>query len=175
MSESCISYAGNIKCEVCNYVTTEVKSFVSHIKDKHNEIYSLEGPAKTLLKCNFCDFTTSSSSEITSHIEEYHNTESCNYCHFVASENLSLQDHTYQKHPELIMMHTMASQLNAIFEKFPLLNEFKTNCESLLNKVIEDQNVIKQELFLLKLQQEQSQSPQITQPELVDQPKLPEK
>ena len=107
--KSCGSYVGNIKCEICNYVTTEVKLLISHIKEKHDEIYSLTSPIQSVVKCNFCDYTASNSSIISSHIVENHETETCDYCPFVANENQDLKDHTYQKHPEVIMMHTMAS------------------------------------------------------------------
>ena len=71
----------------------------------------------------------------------------CDYCEFVATNDSTLKDHTYEKHADFVMVHVMARQVNDMSENFI---GFQAKYESILNTILENQNAIKQELFVLR-------------------------
>ena len=70
----------------------------------------------------------------------------------MTDEEEGLKEHTYKHHPEIIMVHTMAEQLNCLSENLSLFTNFQSSCEKSLNSILENQNALRQEIFLLKNQ-----------------------
>ena len=68
-----------------------------------------------------------------------------------------------EEHADLIFMHTMASQINDIHESLHQKNIFQSEVTKLVHTLLENQNIIRQELFLIR-NGTVSYSPKVPQP-----------
>ena len=72
----------------------------------------------------------------------------------------------YDKHEEIVMLYTMSNQISELSENFGTFETFKDELGNTLMKMFENQNSIKQELFVIRNKQvELSSSKPDTQPE----------
>ena len=69
--------------------------------------------------------------------------QTCKYCSFIAENREASQNHMIEEHEELLILHTMASQVNQIDDRF-------VGFSNILKKLFENQNAMKQELFLIR-------------------------
>ena len=70
----------------------------------------------------------------------------CQYCdHLVADKN-ELLDHVYDNHAEVVLIHSMAKQLNYVSENFEKFG-------NLFSQIFETLNVMQQELFVIRNEQ----------------------
>lgn len=83
-------------------------------------------------------------------MQTVHSLESCDFCKFCTRNKKILKDHVYERHAEVVMVHTMAGQINEMNESLSFFNNFKTTCENTLKSILENQNALKQELFLIR-------------------------
>ena len=88
----------------------------------------------------------------------------------------TLKDHVYEKHPEIIMFHTIAGQVNDMADKCETFDNFKSHCLTSLNTIIENQNILKQEIFIIRNQLHKDRDtakdlPEIPESQLIKEPK----
>ena len=53
-------------------------------------------------------------------------------------------------HEDLIIVHTMASQINSLHESLPLSYNFQSDVTKMIQKLLDEQNILRQEVFLLR-------------------------
>ena len=75
-----------------------------------------EVPALTDIKCDQCSFVAADVTAIILHVRNDHTEEPCQYCEHVANDREGLKDHMYETHGEVVMIHTMAQQINTLSE-----------------------------------------------------------
>ena len=107
--------------------------------------------------CDQCDYKGNSVIEFITHLLNTHekNTEvlECQYCDFKAINLQRYRDHVDTVHIEIAMFAHLASNQNALTQN---LEKFKDELANILNVIIEDHNVIKQELFILRQNKHES-------------------
>ena len=146
-------------CEECNSGFDRVEHLLIHIQDIHSkDITPLSNTE--VFSCSNCNYTTQQKSQLDQHSQQYHSVIKCNFCHFSVKDESTRKEHVYERHPEVTMFHTTASQVNTLSEKIMLLDAFKADCMKTLNTIVENQLVIKQEMFLIRneLYEEKRQS-----------------
>ena len=84
------------------------------------------------------------------HMQTVHRVEKCDFCDYSKRDTKILKEYVYEKHPEVVMLHTMAGQINGISESLTVFGNFKMACENTLKTILENQNILKQELFVIK-------------------------
>ena len=104
----------NIKCEQCEFVSVDIQTMVSHIRDIHGQP----------LFCNFCDFHGVTRGELAKHTFEYH------------------EDQT--------ILNTISDQVSDLSNSFASFEVFKEELKDVLLGIIQGQNTMKQELFLIR-------------------------
>ena len=102
--------------------------------------------------CTMCEYTTPNEDDLNIHYEQAHNAVSCEYCDFIYTDEQDFRQHVYERHTDIIKLNTMASQIDDMFGKLQGLTNFQTQCESLFQTIIDNQNTLKQEFFLLRNQ-----------------------
>ena len=61
-----------------------------------------------------------------------------------------LIDHMMDNHPDLTLLNTVAGQLSSLSDSFAMFEVFKVELKDVLNKIIDDHNSVKQELFVIR-------------------------
>ena len=79
---------------------------------------------QTIKICNYCDFETATRELIIGHIEEYHGDQ--------------------------VIPSDMFEKVTSIKESFDLFETFKVELKDILNKLIDEHNAVKQELFMIR-------------------------
>ena len=74
----------------------------------------------------------------------------CEHCNFTCNTKESLEEHHLKAHPQIVIFHTMAKQVDYITDTVETDQVFKADVINLLKKLFEKQNVIEQELFLIR-------------------------
>ena len=87
---------------------------------------------------------------LENHNETQHKHEQCQYCKHTANDKETLQDHMIEDHEEIVLVYTMAQQVNQMSEGFVMFETFKQELSNVLKTLLDNQNSLKQELFLLR-------------------------
>ena len=83
---------------------------------KENSSKASEEKTHAAIKCDQCAFAAENIPSFISHIRAGHTYEgeSCQYCEHIAQDKNKLKDHMYDNHAEVVMIHTMAKQMNDV-------------------------------------------------------------
>ena len=153
------------RCYRCNFESDDQSKVKKHEKTEHGLLKcnkTHEGDCKpvnsvksspTSEKCDQCSFTAEDVSALVKHIRSKHSMEHCQSCDHVALDKDDLQTHMIEEHEELVILHTMAQQVNNISESFNLFETFKVELGNVVKSLLETQNAVKQELFLIRNKQ----------------------
>ena len=123
-------------CEICGSVCTDKNSLTDHMKTQHD-----------FFTCEICSTFFGNFLSLKEHLENLHSLHICEACglRFISLE--ALKTHTIEEHEELVVLHTMASQVNDMHGSD---SPFQVEVMKLLQKLLDNQNTIRQEIFLLR-------------------------
>ena len=103
------------------------------------------------VKCDQCGFRSSSINELITQILDKHKKHpeiiECQHCDYKALTLENFKDHIAFDHVENSVIGHLVSGQKRMAANF---ESFKTELTSILNALIDDHNVIKQELFILR-------------------------
>ena len=54
-----------------------------------------------------------------------HTAEQCQYCDYKSKDRPDIQSHLIKDHEEIVLLHSMAQQVNDISDRFELFETFK--------------------------------------------------
>ena len=75
------------------------------------------------------------------------------YCEHIAKHREDLKDHVYDKHSDILMLQSMAQQMDTISKSFEVFESFKGELTNVLKSIFDNQNAMRQELFLIRNKQ----------------------
>ena len=115
-----------------------------HITSKHTQ--------QEPFPCEFCGLVLANYPLLEQHVDKIHVPAcvQCNYCELKAKTQEDLQNHVIEMHPEVVVLFTMAKQVDSFKDTVDGLDKFKSEVFTLLKTLIDNQNAIKQELFLVR-------------------------
>jgi hypothetical protein len=106
-----------------------------------------------IIKCDQCSYVAEDVAEFVKHIRYVHTAEHCRYCVYRAKDKEDLQTHLVNDHEDMIILHSMAQQVEVINEKFENFETFKEELGAVIKSIAETQLAVKQELFLIRNKQ----------------------
>ena len=170
-----LSQGNNYQCEKCGISLISVEELIKHIVESHKTDYDLDC-LKPKYSCESCTYESQRLSELKTHVDKHHRKRNCDYCNELFLNESTLKDHVYEKHPEIIMFHTIAGQVNDMADKCETFDNFKSHCLTSLNTIIENQNILKQEIFIIRNQLHKDRDtakdlPEIPESQLIKEPK----
>ena len=144
------------QCEQCSFTAVTFGELLNHMEADHSNVLQrhLSGMNKSTesasepswIKCDQCEFITRHIPVMITHIRTEHGKVPCDYCKVFAKNEEDLKMHVLEKHPEIVMIHNMAQQMNYV-------NQNVASFENVLKTILDNQNSMKQELFLLRNKQ----------------------
>ena len=171
----------HVQCNTCQYVTGKQEDLEAHIQAWHKEVAVKLGE-KVQIKCELCSFKCVYNIQLKKHIKSHHDTAKCetcvktfinvqelnehklkehvegyfkcDYCQQSFDDESAHKDHMLNRHEEIVVMYTMAKQIDVMEEKLVKFEVFQNQVMSLITNVKDTQNEIKQELFLLRNNQQ---------------------
>ena len=177
MKKHKLRHTGNYPfiCGNCEFEATKKSILDDHIDRKHNkknmeshdqDIYGCNRcenqykgsfqfkyhycqPVGYKYPCESCDFHAMTMFELLDHFEKQHGktTLSCSYCEFKAEDNAKLKTHVRNQHGDSELITIVANQQLLLGEALEVLRQ---DIGVLLNKLLEGQNQINSEVFLMK-------------------------
>ena len=140
-----------LQCSSCEFQVKDREALDMHVKSVHSQ--DVENSNKTInqgkaaeskseeVKCDQCEFVTQDIPSFIKHIRTGHDEKAiaCQYCGLPVKNKEELLNHVYDNHAEIVLIHTMAKQINDI----------SVNFGNLLSQVFETMNAMKQELFVI--------------------------
>ena len=107
-------------------------------------------PNHSEFPCNECNLNFGTNDYLEEHIQTQHSSAvACNYCGIPVDKN-EYQDHMLEFHESTVIMYTIGKQVDELHEKMVDIETFKTNIIHTMNNLMNVQNEIKQELFLIR-------------------------
>ena len=145
-------------CEVCKVVFSNPGDLNNHVMTHEIEQGVPLELEKT--KCDQCDFETNMVKEFVTHLLEKHRNEDnceykCSFCEFRTNVKENLDSHIVNYHDVIGVLNGLAENQMNISQSIGRLKEEVVNA---LSKIIEDNNILKQELFILR-QSNHNQTP----------------
>ena len=110
-------------------------------------------PEPSSIKCDQCTFVANDVPVMIKHIRTEHSREQCHYCEHMAQDKEEIRTHVYEQHAEVVMIHNMAQHMNTLSAKATLFDAFKGEVTNMLKNILDNQNTMKQELFLIRNKQ----------------------
>ena len=157
------------QCEQCSFTAITLAELLSHMQSEHtgilNKHLSQIGTPKVTttessrIKCDQCAFIAEDIPAMITHIRKGHGKVACNYCEQIAETSEEHKNHMCEMHPEIVLIHTMAQQMDTVILNFAAFETFKGELGNVMKTVLDNQNSIKQELFLIRNKQEESRRP----------------
>ena len=74
----------------------------------------------------------------------------CQHCDFVAQEEGLLQGHMIEYHREIVILHTMAKQVDDLADGFASFETFKSDLSNVLKSLFDNQDKMMQKLSLIE-------------------------
>ena len=137
----------------------DLQTLKSHINTIHidpvtplNSTDGIEVLKEDIFQCDKCLYE-GTTSDLERHSRNKHSSNlrfNCDRCSLTFISKDKLKDHVLDNHEESVMMHTMASQIDQLHSIVPEIDVFKTDLTDILQKRFDNQNILKQELFLIK-------------------------
>ena len=147
-----------LQCSSCDFQVKDKETLDMHVKSVHspdvedsNKIMYQDKAAESKpeeVKCDQCEFVTKDIPSFINHIRTGHSEEAvaCQYCGILVKNKEELLNHVYDNHAEIVLIHTMAKQINDLSVNFETFgNQF--------SQVFETMNAMKQELFVIRNKQ----------------------
>ena len=127
------------KCEECGFVGDQRELEVHAVN--HRKATNTAEP----FPCEICGLVFGVFAHLQHHMISQHSKHriSCQYCTFTGEHEEALETHMIGQHAEIVILHTMAKQVDEMTDKYAQL-------ERSLATILENQNSIKQELFILR-------------------------
>ena len=131
------------ECKQCRTSFSHEATLKNHICNNHE--------VNTETKCNQCDFKCNDVTAFITHILNAHRNNSevvhCPHCEYKSIDMESMNNHIETDHVEIALLGHVALNQTAMSKNF---EQFKGELTSILNKIIDDQNIVKQELFIVR-------------------------
>ena len=163
LSETCS------KCTECDFVgsNNELKDHVniehgnSLIFNQYEETFADENMPEDQIKskaekeplyCEICGLAQLNFAFLQEHINLVHMSEEhlCQYCVHRATSKEGLENHLIEAHGDKVILHTQAVQVNELTDKVAELKVFNAKLANDVQTILDNQNMMKQELFLLR-------------------------
>ena len=113
--------------------------------------HNCNSPTLVWTKCDECEFKSSQVSQIVEHMRTIHKeTHHCHFCSFKLQDKNGVIEHMMDKHPTLTLLNNVSNQMSSIGDSFSSFEVFKKELTDILNKIIDGQNEVKQELFVTR-------------------------
>ena len=130
------------KCQYCEKVFVDKSSLEAHVKSVH-EIEPFP--------CEVCRLVLANFTLLKEHMSQVHTSlQGCRYCSFTSTSKDDFETHLVENHGDNIILHSMATEVHVLREKFGELETLSEKLANTMKSVLDSQNEIKQELFLLR-------------------------
>ena len=115
-----------------------------HVKTNHNRHSVPVEP----FPCEICGLVFGEFSSLQTHMITHHRNQvkSCHYCQFTAKDEDDLQEHMIENHENIVILHTMAKQVDEMKDQFTNLEQSVSDLKSIKSDIL----AIKQELFVIR-------------------------
>ena len=143
MKEHRISkHSENFKCQFCEKMFVDKSSLKVHVTSMH-EIEPFP--------CEVCGLVLANFTLLKEHMSQVHTSlQGCRYCSFTSTSKDDFETHLVENHGDTIVLHSMATDVQELRGKFGELETLSGQLADIMKSVLEGQNEIKQELFLLR-------------------------
>ena len=140
-------HAKKLDCEVCGNCFVDDKTLNNHIQAKH-----ARSPEVDPFPCERCGLVMATFPLLQEHVNIHHKsiTMQCKYCGFSSENEESQQEHLITNHEEYVILHTMAKQVDTLTDSSSSSDNFKADVLATLRTILENQNIMRQELFLVR-------------------------
>ena len=134
------------ECKECGIHFMDINTFKLHVKKTHEKPSAIEP-----FPCEVCGLVVANFNLLQQHMKEHTPVEfNCQYCDFMAGDQESIQYHMFESHNEIAILCNMAKQVDKLTDGFESFEKFKLEISNTLKSLFENQNILKQEMFLIR-------------------------
>ena len=135
----------------CKNIPVEAKTIKCDQCSKTFDDSNLINTHACSISCDQCEFIARDVSGMVEHIRLIHSQPlNCNFCDFEAESRVQLAEHTLHYHEDRTVLNTLADQVDDVKKSFELFETFKVEMENAMKAIIQNQNSLKQELFVIR-------------------------
>ena len=137
-------------CEECGIIFVDKDDLRVHIQDEHKK-----APCPEPFPCEKCGLVLANFNHLQDHVNNHHPSGevNCQYCDFCGGSEEILQSHMLESHTDVVILHTMAKQVEDfkdLADGFTKFEHFKSELSNALKSLFDNQNKLQQELFLIR-------------------------
>ena len=142
-----VKHGQKFACQVCGNNFISKIPLECHIQTNYERFHNQEP-----FPCEKCGLVLANFTLLQEHINAQQKSVyfQCRFCDYFSENVEKHEEHIIQYHEEFVILHTMAKQVNVMDDKFSDYERDKSETHQLLKNILDSQNAIKQELFLLR-------------------------
>ena len=122
------------------------------MKDHADAIHKPSQQTETF-PCEWFGLVFGDFSLLEKHVQTFHHVampEKCHCCDKTFDNKEDLKSQMIESHEELVIMHNIAQHVENLTDNFSQFETFKLEMEDVLKKLLSNQNILQQELFLIR-------------------------
>ena len=134
------------QCELCDYTYKYNIQIKKHRQAAHNSTDTNEE-----FPCEECNLSFGNSKYLEEHMQSYHHNTAvpCSYCG-IPLDKKDYREHMLEFHEDTVILYTIGKQVDELHEKLETIEAFKSDLIHNMKNLMNAQNEIKQELFLIR-------------------------
>ena len=146
-------HKNTVICNKCGNDFPDSKTLEDHISAKHKNPSQIEP-----FPCESCGLVLVNFERLQEHYITYHPSMAvtCHHCEVEVRDSEELKQHIIDKHEEVFILHTIAKQVEQLSDGLEEVEPFKNELVSVLKAILQTQNEMKQELFLIRNKQSEN-------------------
>ena len=139
-----------VKCSICILQFVTIDELKVHMEHEHTmkEIEPTKELSSEQFPCNGCGLVFTTSDLLQRHVTHYHS-QNCRYCKHKAQNDEELQCHMVEEHEDIILLHSMAKQVDGIEGEIAKQETFKAELSQILKSLFENQEKLDKKLSLV--------------------------
>ena len=138
-----VKHSKTVPCKNCDEKFSDTNTLNGHIEAEHRTTTQ-----EISFSCQWCDLHFLNLNLLQEHTLNYHTTKPkhCQYCDKTFQSKEEFRTHMEESHEEVLILLTMAHQVGKLTEEV-------ANYKNLFKQVLDNQNEMKQELFIIRSDQ----------------------
>ena len=130
------------KCPFCDSQAKTVDKLTEHLRQMHGmSLTRTETETSELFPCSECNLEFTTFNLLQKHVAYYH-TPKCRYCDYKARNNEELEVHMMEEHEDIILVHSMAKQVNELNVALAKEETFKLELSNALQSLFDNQEIL---------------------------------
>ena len=137
-----------VKCPFCDVELRTLEEIKEHLEHEHGLRETNLTNTSDPFQCNVCGLVLPTLNLLQKHLAS-HTSLICRYCDYKPKSKDELECHMMDEHEDVIVLHSIAKQVDNLMDGFQKQEAFKTELSQILKSLFDNQEILDKKLSLI--------------------------